>query len=402
MRVLQYKDSADLIRFMREAKVDPYGIKIMYPKGMEYCLRLERISNICANILKQEMLSLGADAAVSRDTLTGKAKTTDCLLLGNLSQYKLLCEKLVKQPFGLNRLGSNLAKLLDNYQKNDFLINTPKYKLRLKQNRPLVMGIVNLTPDSFSGDGIYQGTRHKAQDTSRVVDFVEELVGQGADIIDLGAESSRPGARPISVREESARVLPVLKSLAKKIKVPISIDTYKPEVAKQALASGASIINDITGLSNPRMIRVVASAGCPVVIMHMQGRPRNMQKNPRYHSVVGEIIEFLRFRIQSAQAGGVAEDKIIIDPGIGFGKTLEHNLEILKNLREFKVLGRPILIGTSRKNFIGKILNRLPQGRINGTIASCLIAAQNGANILRVHDVAQTKEALKIYSAVEN
>jgi len=402
MRILQYRTSQDLIRFMRQVKVDPYGIKIMYPKGMEYCVRLDRVSNICANILKQEMLSLGADAAVSRDTLTGKAKATDCLLLGNLSQFNLLCEKLAKQPFGLHKLGRELGELIAGYQKEDFLIRTPEYKLRLKPGRPLIMGIVNLTPDSFSGDGQFSsGYGVRNTELSRIIDFARKMAGDGADIIDIGGESSRPGARPVPVKTELARIIPALKLLVKKIKLPISVDTYNSEVAKAALDNGASIINDITGLRNPKMIRAAARSGCAVVIMHMRGVPGNMQKNPRYQAVVAEIIEFLGQRIKAAQQGGIIPDKIIIDPGIGFGKTLGHNLEILKNLRELKVLVKPVLIGTSRKSFLGKILNQLPQERINGTIASCLIAAQNGANILRVHDVAQVKQAMKIYSATQ-
>lgn len=402
MQILQYRTSGDLIRLMRQIKVDPYGIKIMYPKGLEYCLRLNRVSNICANILKQEMLSLGADAAVSRDTLTGKTKSTDCLLLGNLSQFNLLSERLAKQPFGLHKVGRELAELLTDYQKEDFLVSAPKCRLRLKQGRPLVMGIVNLTPDSFSGDGLFD-KRYAISDmrNGKLLDFVQEMVKQGADIIDIGGESSRPGARPVSAKEELARIIPALKLLAKKIKLPISVDTYKPEVAKYALANGAGIINDISGLSSPRMIKLAAKSGCAVVIMHMRGKPGNMQKNPQYQAVVSEVIEFLRCRVKAAQAGGIAEDKIIIDPGIGFGKTLEHNLEILRNLREFKVLGKPILVGTSRKSFLGKILNQPPRDRVAGTIASCLIAAQNGANILRAHDVAQVKQALKIYSAAQ-
>ncbi len=403
MQILQYKTSGDLVRFMREIRVDPYGIQIMYPKALGYCVRLNRVSNICANILKQEMLSLGADAAVSRDTLTGKTKTTDCLLLGNLSQYNSLCEKLAKQPFGLHKVGRELAELIANYQKENFLLNTPKYKLRLKQGHPLIMGIVNLTPDSFSGDGQFSpesGVR--SPEPNRIIELARKMVREGADIIDIGGESSRPGAKPVSAKKELARIIPALKLLVKKIKVPISVDTYKPETARAALDYGASIINDITGLRDPKMIKAAAKIGCAVVIMHMRGKPGNMPKDPQYRSVVREAIEFLRCRVKAARAGGIAEDRIIIDPGIGFGKTLEHNLEILKNLREFKVLGKPILLGTSRKSFLGKILNQPPQARLSGTLASCLIAAHNGANILRVHDVARIKEALKIYSAAQN
>jgi dihydropteroate synthase len=226
------------------------------------------------------------------------------------------------------------------------------------------------------------------------------MVQDGADIIDMGGESSRPGARPVSVKEELERVIPIIKMAAQKIKVPVSIDTHKHEVAKAALDSGASIINDITGLRDKKMARVVARYKCGVVIMHMKGRPGNMQKSPTYQSLIDEIIAYLDKSIAIALDAGIDKEKIIVDPGIGFGKTLEHNLIILKSLKEFKVLGRPILVGPSRKSFIGKILNVPPGRRISGTLASCLSAVLNGADILRVHDVKEVKQALKVLDAI--
>jgi dihydropteroate synthase len=203
------------------------------------------------------------------------------------------------------------------------------------------------------------------------------------------------------VKEEIKRVIPVIKALAKKIKVPISIDTHKPEVARQALDNGAVIVNDITGLRNLKMAKLVARYNAGVVIMHMKGNPRTMQINPEYESLIDEIIEFLDKAIKRAREIGVDKEKIIVDPGIGFGKALEHNLEILKRLNEFKVLGRPILVGPSRKSFIGKILNVQAQERLFGTLSACVLAVKNGAKIVRVHDVKEVKQALKVLDRIE-
>ncbi len=397
MQVLEIPKSEDLRKIMQDIGVDPYGIKIMVPKAITRILRINSASNIAANILKQEMLSLGGDAAVARDALTGKAKKTDCLLIGNLAQFSRLNEKLKKQPFGLSNLAVELCRILGNYENDKFILQLGKYRLNLGL-RPHIMGVVNLTPDSFSGDGLYAwGLSPKG-----TVPLVEKMVKDGADIIDIGGESSRPGARPVSLKEELSRTIPVIKALAKKVKAPISIDTYKPQVAKQALDNGASLANDITGLRNSEMRRVVARHKAGVVIMHMKGNPHTMQKNPVYGSLVDEVIGYLKRGIERAKDSGIDEKKIIIDPGLGFGKTTEHNLELLKRLNEFKVLGRPILVGPSRKSFIGKILKVSPKERVSGTVSSCVLAVNNGARIVRVHDCLEVKQALKILEAVNN
>jgi len=400
MRILQIHHPEDLRQIMQEIKVDPYGIKIMLPKGITHLIRLDSISNIAANILKQEMLSLGGEVAVSRNALTGRMRKAGCILMGNLSQINRLNDKLKKQPFGLDKLGGDLSKGLANYQRDNFTFDLGKYKLSLGR-RTHIMGIVNLTPDSFSGDGLYRGSCFVSR-VSYVIDFVERLVRDGADVIDVGGESSRPGAKAVPIKEELTRVIPVIKALAKKVKVPISIDTYKPEVARQALDNGAVIVNDITALKNPKMAEIVARYKAGVVIMHMQGNPRTMQKNPTYASLIDEIIEYLDKAINAAIGRGIDREKIIVDPGIGFGKALGHNLEILKNLRELKILGRPILAGPSRKSFIGKILNLGPRERIFGSVSSCVLAAENGANLVRVHDVLEVKQALKVADATLN
>ncbi len=409
IHILETRDPQDLRQILQDIKVDPYGIEIMLPKAVQHLVRINSISCIAANILKQEMLSLGGDVAVARNALTGKARKTDCLLMATLSQFNRLTEKLNRQPFGLDRLAHDLSDSLTSYQKDEFNLDLGRYKLTLRQGKTCIMGVVNLTPDSFSGDGLYKGlsptelkgTVPKGTVPESVVDFVERMVDDGADIIDIGGESTRPGAEPILVKEELERTIPIIKKIARKIKAPISIDTYKPEVARQALDNGAVMVNDITGLNN-KMAKIVSKYKAGVVIMHMKGNPRTMQNNPVYKSLIDEIIEYLDKAISEAVAWGIDRERIIVDPGIGFGKTLGHNLEILKRLREFKILGRPILVGPSRKSFLGKILNAGPQERIFGTVSACILAVKNGANIVRVHDIVAVKQAMKVLNTINN
>ena len=404
MRIIRVSDQGILIQLMREIKVDPYGIEIMLPKAINYVIKINSLPSIQANILKQEMLSLGGDVAVTRDALTGKAKQTDCLIIGSLSHYRALSEKLKKQPFGLDRLSSGLSALIANYQKDSFKLDLGRFRLTCLRGRTLICGIVNLTADSFSGDGLFrcQEKKFKSYDLGFILDYVCRMVEDGADMIDVGGESTRPGARPVPLREELCRTIPVIKMIAKKIKVPLSIDTYKPEVAESAIDCGASLINDISGLRDHRMIKVAASKKCGVVIMHCKGSPRTMQAKPRYGSLIEEIIAYLHKTIIRAEAGGVAKNKIIVDPGIGFGKTVSHNLQILKRLREFKVLGQPILVGPSRKSFIGKILDLPPAERLYGTISASVLAANNGADFLRVHDVKEIRQAISVADSIDN
>ncbi len=400
MRILNSQGSGKIKKIMQDIWVDKAGIRIMLPKSKNYLIKINNLSNICANILKQEMLSLGGDVAIARGALTGKSKRTDCLIMGNRAQFNRLNCKLRSQPFNLERLSKDISLTIENYERHKFLLNLGRYKLHLG-NKTKIMGVVNLTPDSFSGDGLYQKSEVRSQKSEDdIIDFVERMVKDGADIIDVGGQSSRPGARPVSVKEELRRTLPVIKRLRNKIKVPLSIDTYRPEVAKACLDNGASIVNDITGLRDPKMVKVAAKYKCGVVIMHMKGMPKTMQDNPRYKSLIDEIIEYLKRAINRVLDCGIDREKIIIDPGIGFGKTLQHNLSILNNLDEFKVLGRPILVGPSRKSFIGTILNLPPKERIFGTVSSCVLAVKNGAHIVRVHDIKQVKEAVRVMDAI--
>ncbi|MFH0827547.1 MAG: dihydropteroate synthase [Candidatus Omnitrophota bacterium] len=396
IRVLQVSKEKELRRIFVKLKVDAYGIRIMSPKTENFLLQLDELSAPAANILKQEALSCGGDFVLPREAIFGKRKKTSGILIVNLSQFNRLKEKLYFQPFGLKKISHDISDALKNYSRDNFGLKLCRHKLRIGR-RALIMGIMNLTPDSFSGDGL------EGAGINSILEYALKLSEDGADIIDLGGESSRPGAKKVSLNEELRRVIPAVKIIAKNIKkIPISIDTCKPEVARQALDNGACIVNDISGLRNLAMAKICAKYKAGVVIMHMQGIPGSMQKKPSYCSVMGEIIAYLDKAMLTALNAGMEKEKIIIDPGIGFGKTLEHNLEILKNLRELKVLGAPILVGTSRKAFIGKILKAAPSERIMGTVASCVIACAKGANIVRVHDVRNVAQALKLSSAILN
>lgn len=378
---------------MRDIGVDLGGIEIMAPKA-EICLvRVNRVGIFAANILKQESLSLGADTAVSKGALTGKAKYTDCLIMGNLAQYRFLCQKLKRQPYGLRLAACEIERALAHYQRDGFILKLGRKALNLNTHTH-IMGIMNLTPDSFSGDGLYKRAGESGQKKD-IVDYAQKLEEDGADIIDIGAESTRPGAKAVRLNEELKRLIPAIKKIIKKVKVPISVDTYKSEAARQALDNGASIINDITALSGDRkMAGVISRHKAGVVLMHMKGRPRTMQKNPRYGDLLREIIDYLRAAINRALGAGIDFEKIVVDPGIGFGKTAEDNLKIIKSLEQLKALGRPILVGTSRKSFLGKIAGGDCAERLAAAISSNCFAVMRGANIVRVHDVKEAKQAL--------
>ncbi len=275
-----------------------------------------------------------------------------------------------------------------------YVIEAVGWELYLSKG-PLIMGVLNVTPDSFSDGGEYHNP-------AKAIAHGLEMFAEGADIIDIGGESTRPGSKAVSVAEQLKHVVPVVEALSKQGDKPISVDTSSAEVARQALAAGAGIINDISaGRADRQMFEVVAESGCPVVLMHMQGTPEDMQGEPHYEDVVEEITGFLAKAIERAIAGGVHRDRIIVDPGIGFGKTIEHNLQVLRNLEEFHRLGRPLLVGTSRKSFIGRILSQdLPKERIWGTAATVALAVAAGAHIVRVHDVYQMCQVASMAYAI--
>ncbi|MDP2654503.1 MAG: dihydropteroate synthase [Candidatus Omnitrophota bacterium] len=261
------------------------------------------------------------------------------------------------------------------------------------------MGIINVSPDSFSRDGMRAG-KNLAQ---RAVRKARQMEQEGAALIDVGGESTRPGASPVSAPEEIRRVIPVVRALTKALPLPISVDTYKTDVARQALDAGASIINNIMGVKPDRaLLKTIQNYGAAVVLMHMRGTPRTMQKNTDYRDIISEIIDSLRKSIEICLEIGIKSDKIIVDPGIGFGKTAEQNLEILKHLQKFTHLGSPVLIGTSRKSFIGKILGNAVGQRLLGTAATVCVGIMNGAHIVRVHDVREIRDAVRVTDAILN
>ena len=263
----------------------------------------------------------------------------------------------------------------------------------LDLSRTAIMGILNITPDSFSDGGIFLA--HDA-----AVAHALTMVEEGADIIDVGGESTRPGAQAVSVQEELDRVVPVIEAIACAVPVPISIDTSKPEVMRAAVAAGAGVINDVRALRATGAVETAAALAVPVCLMHMQGEPRSMQQNPAYTNVVGEVRDFLYERIETCVAAGITRDRLIIDPGFGFGKSVVHNLELLRRLSELRALGAPILAGLSRKSMIGALLGLPMAQRLQASVALALIAVQNGAGMLRVHDVRATREAIRMFEAV--
>ena len=262
-------------------------------------------------------------------------------------------------------------------------------RYRLSLDRPLIMGIINATPDSFSGDGV-------ALDIDRAVAQARAFVEDGADILDIGGESTRPGATPVEVDEEIRRVVPLIEAL-RELDVPLSIDSFKPEVMRAALAAGATMINDINALRAPGALEVAAASDAGVCLMHMQGTPQTMQDNPTYADVVAEVELFLDERSEACHAAGIDRNRIVIDPGFGFGKTAEHNLELLRELDRLAATGYPVLVGLSRKSVLGRLTGRKVTERVAASVAAAIAAVAHGASIVRVHDVAATRDALAVW-----
>jgi dihydropteroate synthase len=377
---------------MKRVGVDPTGVKLMEGKTLHFNLKVEGIDPRKANLLKQEMLSLGGDVAVDGRGLDCSTKQTDALLMGTQKHFEKLILKLEQYP-DLHPLGQSIKETLKNISKTHYSIRCQKRILPLGK-RTLLMGVLNVTPDSFSDGGLFF-------DKEKAISHALRMVEGGADIIDIGGESTRPGSKPLELEEELRRVIPVIESLAKEVDVPLSIDTYKSTVAQRAIEAGAEIINDISGLHfDPSLAKVAAKNDTPLILMHIRGTPETMQKGVHYDSLFSEILQCLKESIQRAESTGLDPRQIIIDPGIGFGKTAEDNLLIIKNLYEFRILGKPILLGTSRKSFIGKILNTEVGDRLEGTLSSIAIGVLNGAHIIRSHDVLQAKKAIAVADAI--
>ena len=399
-RVYTTRRAAELEVEMAKIGAEWPGIARMVPKAVHFVVKVHGVRTPAALILKEEMLSKGGDATIHRDCITNKVERTDVLLMGTEATFEKVIASLQAQPFSLVKLADEVQRAIESYKGIPRTPLDESLPERLRpfysalRERTLVMGILNVTPDSFSDGGLYR-------DTDTAIEHGVRMAMEGADVIDIGGESSRPGAKPVPMAEELDRVIPVIHGLAERVSVPISIDTYKPEVALAALDAGASIVNDITSLADEGMRHLVAERKAPSIIMHMKGTPQTMQENPTYEDVISEVMAFLSERIEEIVQAGLPEEFIIVDPGIGFGKTAAHNIEIIRNLADFKSLGLPILIGTSRKAFIGKALGGVPPTeRVFGTAATIALSIANGANIIRVHDVKEMAQVARITNAV--
>ncbi len=378
--------------------------KNIFPKKFDTLpIKINGIKAPMANIIKQEMISCKGDAVVHSLTIACAIKTTDILLLGNLSIYENFIEKMkIQDSHTLTELAKNLKEVLAAIINKNGIQKTRNNKI-LNYTRPVIMGILNITDDSFYDGG-------KFSNYEKALKHCEEMIHAGADIIDIGGESSRPGAEPVSVQVELDRIIPIVKEISKNFKAIISVDSCKSKVAEEALKAGADIINDISSFRfDPDMAGVVKKYGALAVLMHMKGTPKNMQENPEYSDVISELIEFFDERISFIKNYGIDVNSMIIDPGIGFGKSLNHNKEILRHLSSFKKYGLPVMIGASRKSSIGMILNDTdipkeassPSERLYGTLGANAFAFFMGADIFRVNDVKENYELLKVMNSIK-
>jgi dihydropteroate synthase len=373
-----------MIDELKRIGVDPGAFNIFADKARHLVLKFDELSCAQANVLKQTALLCGADAAIPRSTyFGGRRKKVSVLLLANARELQKIKKRLTEQKWLVP-----IVKDIDRYMH---MQESPSARIRGKTinfTRTFVMGIMNITPDSF-----YKGSRFF--DTGSIRDAVHTMVSAGVDIIDVGAESSRPGSRPVSARTEISRLKKVLPAIAKSTSKIIAIDTYKAAVAAFAIDNGASIVNDISALRlDKQMAALVARTNVGLLLMHMKGTPRTMQRNPRYRDLMGELYNFFTERIAYAAQQGIDAAQILIDPGLGFGKRLHDNYEIITRLPELTIFNRPICVGHSRKSFIGKPDALPPEERLEGTLGISSILINNGAHILRVHDVRSVKRVV--------
>jgi dihydropteroate synthase len=373
---------------MARMGVDPHGIRIMGEKGRHLLIRLDSLDIRAALILKQEMLSIGGEAALSREAAGLKTRTTPVLLMGTVHQFRRLVQKLTEQTFGLKDLAADLEELLQNLATNpSFVVDGEDL---LAGGKMLVMGVLNVTDDSF-----FEDSRFSKVDEAVAHGF--RLMEEGADIIDVGGESTRPGSLPVDDQVEMDRILPVIRELKSGGVRNISVDTTKSQVALRALEEGANIVNDISGMNfEPEIRRVCARAGASAVLMHTRGRPETMQEKVDYKDLLAQVCASLEDSMDQAVSAGISREKICLDPGIGFGKTPEQNIEIIARLGEIRSLGRAIMVGVSRKSFIGHFSGAQTRDRLPGSLGAAAAAALRGADILRVHDVAQTVQVLAV------
>ncbi len=366
---------------------DRAGCRLMAPKAVHRLLKIYGLSPKQASILKQEMLSKGGEAAVARGVLDASAPVSDVILMGTLRQYDELIIKLKMQPFGLPSLAEQIKTVLANSEGRPVIHMNCRGRSITIGRRTLIMGILNITPDSFSDGGRFY-------DPGLALEHALRMVEDGADIIDLGGESTRPGHAPVGPEEEAKRIIPVLKRLVRDIKAPVSVDTSKAAVAEAALEEGAHIINDQWAFRyDEDMAGVVARFQVPVILMHNQ-------KGTDYRELMGDMIEYFAVSIARGMDAGVKREYMIIDPGIGFGKTSEQNIEVMGRLGELECLGLPVLIGTSRKSLIGKVLDLPVDQRLEGTAATVTLGIASGVDIVRVHDVREMARVVKMTDAM--
>ncbi|HPF43455.1 MAG TPA: dihydropteroate synthase [Syntrophomonadaceae bacterium] len=375
--------------YLNQIGVADEGYAFMAPKAVYRCILLKDIPCRWANIIKQEMLSKGGEAAVCRDSLYAEGKT-DVLLMGTVKHFRLLIKKLQIQPALLQKISIEIKRIIDNLEPHQNTMQLAGGKTLEFGKRTLIMGILNVTPDSFSDPGYYF---QEDKAFARAMQMIE----QGADIIDVGGASSRPASKMAEEQEELARILSLVKRLAAE-DVIISIDTFRSTVARECLAAGAHIINDIGRLQlDQGLLTVLVEFQAPVILMH--NRLQYNQGLP-YQDLVSDIISELDESINQAINGGLMPGRIIIDPGIGFGKDMQQNLTLIKRLKDFKTLGKPILMGASRKDFIGKVLDAGVTDRMEGTMAVTAMSIMNGADIIRIHDVKENVRVARMTDAV--
>ncbi|SFZ98449.1 Alternative dihydrofolate reductase 2 / Dihydropteroate synthase [hydrothermal vent metagenome] len=380
MYIYKLGNISDKKAALKRLGVEGGGISIMSKKMELFYFYIEDLRTPAANILKQDALSIGADLAVPGGVIVNEKPTYDCILIGTKKHMEILSKKELSQPFGLKKLAENLKKLID----------IKKFPLK-------IMGVINANDDSF-----FEGSRFVSDDA---INQIELMISEGADIIDVGAVSSRPGADEVSVEEELERIKPICDTIgSKKLyeKATFSIDSYTLPVVEYALKNGFSIVNDISGASNDELISLAKKYDAKLCIMHMQGEPKTMQDNPSYSNIMLELDEFFADRIAKCEALGLKKENIILDVGIGFGKTVDHNIRLIKNLGHFKHFGCEILIGASRKSMIDKIIKTPIEKRLPGTLAIHLKAVENGANIVRCHDVTEHKQAFSVQEVLSS
>lgn len=364
---------------LKALNVESGGVGIMAKKMELLYFFIKDLKTPAANILKQDALSIGAELAVPSGVILCEQPTYDCILIGTRKHMETLSRKELAQPFGLKAIARELKRFLS-----------------IKNHRTQLMGVINANDDSF-----FEGSRFVAEDA---INKIKKMIEEGADIIDIGAVSSRPNAAVVSAKEELNRIKPICDAIASQKlheKAVFSVDSYTPSVVAYALESGFKIINDITGASDESIIKLAVKHEAKLCIMHMQGTPQTMQSNPSYDDVMVEISQFFEERIEKCEVLGMQRKNIILDVGLGFGKTLEHNITLIKNMGHFKVFGCEVLVGASRKSMIDKIISTPVEERLAGTLAIHLKAVENGASIVRCHDVQEHMQALAVVEALK-